>query len=201
MRATFYYDFQSPYAYLAAHRVDDAMPCEVVWQPIAFGPLLARIGKVPWSFREGPARDAEMRGCEARAAARGLPLRWPPGWPRATYSILALRAALVAQEADRLRELSHQLYRHGLGLGRDLTQPDVVLQAAVDAGLDAALVRDGVRRPEVKQRLREVTDAAIARGVTGIPTVAVGEELFWGEDRLEDAAAAAAGSNGPAGRY
>lgn len=192
MAATFYYDFQSPYAYLCAHRVDAAMPCDVHWQPIAFGPLLQAIGRVPWSFREGPARDAEMRGCEERAAALGLPLTWPAGWPRATYSILVLRAALVAQEAGVLRAFSLAAYRQGLGLGRDLTQMDVVLEAAAEAGLEEAALHAGVKRSEIKARLREVTDAAVARGVTGIPTIAVGNELFWGDDRLHKAAAAAA---------
>jgi 2-hydroxychromene-2-carboxylate isomerase len=188
--AVFFYDLQSPYAYLAAHRIDDVLPVRPRWQPICFGALIIEIGKEPWSWREGPARDAEMRECEARAASLGLPLRWPPGWPRQTYSILALRAALVAEEADRLREFSRAAFRHGLGLGRDLTDLDVVLEAADDAGLDPETVRLGVRRPEIKQRLRDVTDDARERGVTGVPTVAVGPRLFWGDDRLEDAAAA-----------
>jgi 2-hydroxychromene-2-carboxylate isomerase len=191
MEPVFYYDFQSPYAYLSAHRVDEAMPGVVRWQPIAFGALIMDIGKVPWSWREGPARDAQMRECEGRAAALGLPLRWPRDWPKGTYSILSLRAAIVADEVGRLREFSTEAYRQGLGLGRDLTDLDVVLEAARDAGIDADVVREGVHRAEVKQRLREATECARERGVTGIPTVAVGDELYWGDDRLHEAARAA----------
>jgi 2-hydroxychromene-2-carboxylate isomerase len=192
MASTFYYDFQSPYAYLAAHQVDERVTGEVRWQPIMFAGLLRATGRAPWSWNEGPARDAEMRACERKAAALGLPLRWPREWPRGTYSILVLRAALVAAEHDRLRELSLAAFRHGLGLGRDLTELDVVLEVAAEADVDPALVREGVERPEIKQRLREATEAAVARGVVGIPTVAVGERLFWGEDRLGEAAQAAA---------
>jgi 2-hydroxychromene-2-carboxylate isomerase len=74
--------------------------------------------------------------------------------------------------------------------GRHLADLEAVLDAVERAGMDRAAVREGIERPEVKERLRMQTDAALARGVTGVPTVAVGEELFWGDDRLEDAAAA-----------
>ncbi|MDW5596189.1 DsbA family protein [Conexibacter stalactiti] len=186
----FYYDFSSPYAYLAAHRIGTLLPA-ARWQPIAFGPLVVEIGKVPWSWEESADRTARMEDCERRAAALGLPLRWPPGWPRATYSIVVLRAALIAEERGRLREFSLAAFDAGLGHGRDLSDLAVVLEAAEAAGLSRAAVEAGVARPEVKARLRAVTDAAIARGVTGVPTVDVGGRLFWGDDRLEEAAAAA----------
>lgn len=186
----FFYDFSSPYAYLSAHRVDQVLPVEPRWQPILFGSLIQAIGKVPWSMREGTARDEQMRECEQRAAALGLPLSWPRGWPTETYSVLVLRAALVAEELGLLREFTLAAYRQGLGLGRDLTDLDVVLEAAEEAGVDAAAVRAGVERPDIKERLRRVTGEAQELGVTGIPTVYTGEQLFWGDDRLSDAAAA-----------
>jgi len=186
----FYYDFNSPYAYLAAHRVDDVLPVRPSWEPIAFGALIRQIGKVPWSLQPGAERERRLRECERRTAALGLPLRWPDGWPDRNYSILVLRAALVAAEHDRLREFSRAAFRRGLGEGGDLRDRDTVLACARNAGVDPDLVAAGVERPEIKERLRSATDAALARGVTGVPTVAVGDELFWGDDRLEDAAAA-----------
>ena len=186
----FYYDFNSPYAYLAAHRVDDVLPVRPSWGPIAFGALIRQIGKVPWSLQPGAERERRLRECEQRTAALGLPLRWPDGWPDRNYSILVLRAALVAAEHERLREFSRAAFRRGLGEGGDLRELDTVLACARDAGVDPDLVAAGVQRPEIKERLRAATDAALARGVTGVPTVAVGDELFWGDDRLEDAAAA-----------
>jgi 2-hydroxychromene-2-carboxylate isomerase len=125
-----------------------------------------------------------------RAAGGCLPLRWPSGWPDRNYSIVVLRAALVAAEHARLREFSLAAFRRGLGEGGDLRDLDTVLSCARDAGIDPDSVARRVEEPEVKQRLRAATDAAIARGVTGVPTVAIGEALFWGDDRLEDAAAA-----------
>ncbi|HTA37416.1 MAG TPA: 2-hydroxychromene-2-carboxylate isomerase [Solirubrobacteraceae bacterium] len=190
----FFYDFSSPYSYLSANRVDDVLPVPVRWQPILFGALLAAVGKEPWSWHKGPARDAQMRECEQRAAALGLPLQWPRDWPIGTYSILVLRAALVAGELGRLREFSLAAYRLGLGLGRDLTELDVVLEAADEAGVERDALTAGVADPRIKQRLRDATDAAVALGVTGVPTISVGGELFWGDDRLEQAAAAIAGA-------
>jgi 2-hydroxychromene-2-carboxylate isomerase len=187
---TFYYDFNSPYAYRAAHRVDAVLPVRAGWQPIAFGALIRQIGEVPWSLQGSAARERGQRECEQRSAALGLPLRWPDGWPDRNYSILVLRAALIAAEHDRLRTFSLAAFRRGLGEGGDLRDLDTVLACARDAGVDPDAVARRVEAPAVKQRLRDATDAAIARGVTGVPTVAVGDELFWGDDRLEDAAAA-----------
>jgi 2-hydroxychromene-2-carboxylate isomerase len=188
----FFYDFSSPYSYLAANRVDDVLPVPVRWQPILFGALLKAVGKEPWSWHKGPARDAQMRECEQRAAALGLPLQWPRDWPLGTYSILAVRAALVAEELGRLREFSLAAFRSGLGLGRDLTDLDVVLEVADEADVERGAIADGVADPRIKLRLRDATDAAVALGVTGVPTIDVGGELFWGDDRLEQAAAAIA---------
>lgn len=184
----FYYDFNSPYSYLAAHRLDEVLPVEPRWQPIAFGFLIRAVGKTPWSLGEG--REAGIRECESRAAARGLPLRWPAGWPVGNYSIPVLRAALVAGEGDALRRFSLAAFAANFAQARDLSEVETVLDVAETAGLDRDLIRDGIERPEIRDRLRHETDAAVTRGITGVPTVAVGEELFWGDDRLEDAAAA-----------
>jgi len=189
----FYYDFSSPYSYLAAHRVDEVLPVMPRWQPILFGALIEAIGKVPWSLRPGPARDAQIRECEERAAAAGLALRWPREWPLGTYSVLAARMALAAAERGRARELSLAAFRRGLGEGRDLTDPEVMAAAAREAGFDPVALAADAQSAHIKERLRAATDEALTRGVTGIPTVSVGGELFWGEDRLDDAARALGG--------
>lgn len=192
----FLYEFSSPYAYFSAHRVDDLMPGPVRWQPILFGALAQSIGKVPWSLQEGPERDARMRACEERAAALGLPLRWPRDWPLGTYSVLAARAALAADEQGLLRAFSLEAFRVGLGFGRDLTDPDVVWEAGRAVGADVDALAAAVERPDLKAALRDATEAAARRGVTGVPTVEIGAVRFWGDDRLEDAARAAHGSAG-----
>lgn len=144
LESVFYYDLSSPYSYLAASRIDDVLPARVEWCPIAFGVIVQRTGKAPWSFAED--REAHFEEIDRRAAERGLPpLRYPPGWPRETYSIAALRAALVAADAGRLREITRELYRIAFAEGRDLADLDAVLDAGARVGLDRDEVRSGPR--------------------------------------------------------
>jgi 2-hydroxychromene-2-carboxylate isomerase len=191
-RAEFFYDFNSPYAYLAATRVDDVLPVRPAWRPIAFGVIVQRTGKVPWSFAEDRRRDFEE--IERRANDRGLPpVRYPEGWPLATYSLTPLRAALIAAEKGLLREVSRELFRAVFVDGQSLAEIDTTLEACERAGMDRVQVRAGIGQQDVKDRLRAATEEALARGIMGVPTIAVGEELFWGDDRLEDAVARMAG--------
>jgi len=186
-RPAFYYDVSSPYAYLAACRVDDVLPVRPEWRPIAFGVIVRQLGKVPWSFRE--QRDAHFASIAARGSERGLSeFRYPKGWPAETYSLTPLRALLLTDDEEQLRAASHELFRMMFVEGRHLADLDVVLDAAERAGMDRERVRDGVERPEIKRELRDRTDDAIARGVTGVPTVVIGDELYWGDDRLDEAA-------------
>jgi 2-hydroxychromene-2-carboxylate isomerase len=183
----FYYDFNSPYAYLAAHRVDRMLGPGVRWQPIAFAFLLHATGRTPWSLTD--ARPAGMRECEERAIRYGLrELVWPPGWPVESYTLTSLRAALVAEEHGRLREFSFAAFAENFVHGRGIREPQALERAAEVAGVDPRTVREGIERPEIKERLREATEAALAAGVVGVPTVLVDGEAFWGDDRLEAAA-------------
>ena len=184
----FYYDVSSPYAYLSSARVDAILPVRPEWRPIAFGVIVRKLGKVPWSFRED--RQANFDDIASRAAALGLPeVRYPDGWPAESYSLAPLRAAMLASDDDQLRALSRELFRTMFVDGQHLADPDTVLDAAERAGMDRERVRAGIERDQTKQELRAQTDDALARGVTGVPTVAAGDQLFWGDDRLEDAAA------------
>ena len=82
-----------------------------------------------------------------------------------------------------------QAYHDAFQRGAELSVAENVFTSAQRAGLDLAAVRAGIADPQIKQALRDATDAAYDRGVFGVPTIAIGEELFWGDDRLEDAAA------------
>lgn len=185
----FYYDLSSPYAYLAAHRVDELLP-GVVWRPIAFGFVLRHTGRVPWSLR--PGREPHLREVEERARRRGLPaVVWPNGWPGETYSLDPIRAAVHAESQGALREFTLAAYHLAFAEGRGLGAPEDLADAARAAGLDPDALLASLADPEVRGRLKDYTDEAIARGVEGIPTVAVGDRLFHGDDRLEEAVASA----------
>jgi 2-hydroxychromene-2-carboxylate isomerase len=184
----FYYDFNSPYAYLASTRVDALMPVPLRWEPIAFAFVLVARAARPWSMHD-ETRGPGMRECEARAAAYGLPpMRWPPGWPVESHSLIPLRAALVAAEHDRLKEFSAAAFARNFVQGEGVATEDDVLAVAAEVDLPADAVIEGVQRPDIKAALKATTDAAIERGIEGVPTVATAAGLFWGDDQLEAAA-------------
>jgi 2-hydroxychromene-2-carboxylate isomerase len=188
-RPIFYFDLNSPYAWLAAERVSEVLPTPPVWQPIAFAFILRHDDRTPWSM--GPERDEGVAEIERRAAERGLPEpRWPEEWPRGTYSIPAMRAATFAAEIGKAVSFALAAYRQQFAAGRGLNDFDNVLLAAAACEMHPNAVLKAVERDSIKERLKAATEDAIERGVPGVPTVRVGNELFWGDDKLEDAAAA-----------
>lgn len=185
-----YYDFNSPYAYLATERIDDLIP-GAEWKPIAFAVVLRQTGRLEDSLKRDPA--VIVADVSERIAQRGLPPLAPPdAWPIDSWSLMPMRAALVAAQRGRVREFSHAAFRKSFVESRSLSELDTVLAAAQEADLDPDEVEAGIQRPEIKQQLKANTDEALERGVFGIPTVAIGDQLFWGDDHLEEAAAAAA---------
>jgi 2-hydroxychromene-2-carboxylate isomerase len=190
----FYFDLGSPYAYLAAERLPDLLPESVQWQPILLGGLFKLTGRSSWALGDPERRAAGMAIVEARARAYGLPaMRWPDPWP-GDY-LFAMRATTYAFRAGLGHEFTIRAFRAAFQHGVDLAIPANVLQVGSEVGIDAEKLTAGSSEPVVKQALREATDAAFALGVIGVPTLAIGKETFWGEDRLDDAAArlAAAG--------
>jgi 2-hydroxychromene-2-carboxylate isomerase len=191
-RALFFYDLGSPYAYLAAERVNGVFaeagrePPE--WRPVLLGGLFARYGRKSWA--DGPGREEGMQEIERRAADYGLPeIRWPEPWPGNT--LYAMRAATFAKETGRTIAFSLAAFRQAFAAGRDLTEPDNVLLAAAAAELHPRAVSAAVGRDAIKAALRAATDAAGDLGVVGVPSIVVGGQVFWGDDRLEEAAAVA----------
>jgi 2-hydroxychromene-2-carboxylate isomerase len=186
---TFYFDVGSPFAYLAAERVGALLGEPVRWQPVLLGGIFKATGRSSWALGDPERRARGMADIERRAREYGLPaLRWPDPWP-ADY-LVAMRAATYAHRLGLEREFARAAFHRAFQHGAELSRPDEVLVAAQDAGLDRAGTQAVLQDGEIKQALREATDEAVARGVFGVPTVAVGDELFWGDDRLPDAVAA-----------
>ncbi len=186
-QATFYFDLGSPFAYLTAERISEVLPEPVSWQPVSLGALFKATARSSWSMGDPDRRRAGMAEVERRARVYGLPaVRWPDPWP--TDYLFAMRAATYAFQVGCGREFTVQAFRHAFQHGHDLAVHEHVLQAAAAAGLDAQALNDAACDPEIKLALRTATDAAHTLGVFGVPTIAVANELFWGDDRLEDAA-------------
>jgi 2-hydroxychromene-2-carboxylate isomerase len=192
-RATFYYDLGSPYAYFSAERISglftEAGLEQPEWQPILLGGLFRQFERGSWAQTE--ARAEGIAECERRAAEYGLPpIVWPEVWPGEMLG--AMRVATFAKQAGRTVSFSLAAFRQQFAAGKDLSEPDNVMIAAAACELHPRALESAVKTKAVKEALREATDAAAAAGVFGVPSVRVGEEVFWGDDRLEEAVEAAA---------
>jgi 2-hydroxychromene-2-carboxylate isomerase len=191
-RAVFYFDLGSPYAYLTAERVSglftEAGLGQPEWQPILLGGLFRHFDRDSWA--NGPGREEGMAEVERRAAAYGLaPIAWPEPWPGNT--LFAMRVATFAKQTGRAVSFSLAAFRQAFAAGRDLTEPDNVLLAAAACELHPRALLKAVETDLVKGALRQATDRAAELGVRGVPSLVVDEEVFWGDDRLEEAVAAA----------
>ena len=187
---TFYFDVGSPYAYLAAERLDAVLEGHgpVRWQPVLLGGLFKLTGRSTWALGDYRRRQRGMAEIERRARGYGIPpIVWPDPWP--TDYLAAMRVVTYAFAVGRGREVAERAFRDAFTRGRDLSIRAHVLDAASRAGVDRGAAEAAIGDPEIKAALRDATEAAQARGVFGVPTIAVGDELFWGDDRLEDAAA------------
>jgi 2-hydroxychromene-2-carboxylate isomerase len=191
-RATFYFDLGSPYAYLTAERISGLFTAagleQPEWQPILLGGLFRRFDRDSWG--NGPEREAGMAEVERRASEYGLPpLAWPEPWPG--NMLMAMRAAVFAKQTGRAVSFALAAFRQAFAAGRDLSEPDNVLLAAAACELHPNALLKAVGTEGVKNALREATDRAGDLGVTGVPSLLVGGKAFWGDDRVEEAVAAA----------
>jgi 2-hydroxychromene-2-carboxylate isomerase len=191
-RCVFYFDLGSPYAYLSAERISglfaEAGLEQPEWQPILLGGLFQRFGRDSWA--NGPGRAEGIAEVERRAAGYGLPpLVWPEPWPGNT--LLAMRAATFAKQTGRTVSFALAGFRQAFAAGRDLSEPDNVLVAAAACELHPKAIEKAVGTDGVKSALREATDRAAELGVVGVPSLVVGSEVFWGDDKLDEAVVAA----------
>jgi 2-hydroxychromene-2-carboxylate isomerase len=191
-RASFYFDLGSPYAYLTAERISGAFAGagleQPEWRPILLGGLFKRFGRDSWA--NGPGREEGIAEVERRAAEYGLaPLAWPDPWPGNTLT--AMRAATFAKQTGRTVSFALAGFRQAFAAGRDLSEPDNVLIAAAACELHPSAVSKAVGTESVKRALIEATDEAAELGVVGVPSIVVDDEVFWGDDRLDEAIQAA----------
>ena len=187
-KSTFYFDLGSPYAYLSAERIDACFEGAglepPVWRPVLLGGLFKRFGRSSWALTDD--RKQGMAEIEERAADYGLPpVRWPHPWPD-SY-LLSMRVATAASLEDRTREFALAAFHQAFVLGRDLANRETLRLAAVDCGLDPDQLMIASGDVNVKMSLRASTEMAGDRGVKGVPTLAIGEKLFWGDDQLDAA--------------
>jgi len=199
----FWFDLSSPFAYLASTQIEAvaaATGAALRWRPFLLGALFREIGTpdVPLLAQPEPKRRYFDREMFRWARWWGVPFRFPTRFPMRT--VTALRLLLAA--GDQMPALAHRLFAALWVEDRDLADEATLAALCRDAGVDPGLVAR-TAEPAIKQALHDATSAAREAGVFGAPTCVVhdpsGPLLFWGQDRLELVAAAAAGWRPAAG--
>ncbi len=190
-RPRFYFGAMSPYSWFAAERIDRLLP-QARWHGVFAGAVFKQNDRVSWGLTD--RRAAGIDDCDRRAAEHGLgPIRWPEPWP--TNDLLVARAMTFCMRAedDRLlRSFGLAAMRLTFLDGVDLGETESVLEAGRRVGIDEHELAGMLQDQQIKDALRADTETVVAAGVFGVPTVSVAGELFWGDDRLEQAANAAA---------
>ena len=188
----FWYEFASTYSYPAAMRVArmaEAAGVTVRWRPFLLGPIFGAQGWNDSPFNIYPAKGRYMwRDLERICEAENLTLRLPPArFPQ--NGLKAARIALVGESQGWMAEFTRAVYTANFAERRDIADDATLADILCRLDIDTEATIAAANTPENKERLKKQTDEAIARGIFGAPSFTVGDELFWGNDRLEEAIA------------
>jgi len=185
----FWFEYASTYSYLAAARVGAAARnagIELLWRPFLLGPIFQAQGWSDSPFNIYPVKGRNMwRDMERQCQALGLPLRRPSQFPR--NGLAAARLTLVADDQGWAGDLAPLVYRANFGADRNIADAGVLAELVQSLGRDGAAALAGAGAEAIKQRLKAQTSRAIELGIFGAPSFTVAGELFWGNDRLEQA--------------
>ena len=185
----FWFDFASTYSYVGALRIEAAAAARGVsfeWRPFLLGPIFQRQGWNDSPFNLNPARGRYMwRDVERLCGKHGLPFRKPSVFPRSP--VLAARVACAAAGQDWLPAFIRGVYRANFAEDRDISDASVIADVLQSVGRRGPEEIVRATSPGNKERLRQETDTAWGLGIFGAPTCMVGNEIFWGHDRMDDA--------------
>ena len=190
----FWFEFASTYSYLAAERIEAAAASagvDLAFRPFLLGPIFAAQGWSDSPFNVYPVKGRYMwRDMERLAESYGLPLRRPSAFPR--NGLLAARVALAHDREAWIGAFVRKVYRANFADDRDIADAATLGGILRELALDPGPILAAAAADANKARLKAQTERAMALGVFGAPSFTVGEELFWGNDRLEQAIAFAA---------
>jgi 2-hydroxychromene-2-carboxylate isomerase len=183
--AVLYFDLNSPYAYLAVERAESVLGAEPELEPVLLGAIFKQRGWGSWAHTD--ERDERLFELYQRTEHYGLPpLVLPDGWP--LDGLQAMRAATWAKQQGAVEAFALGVFRRQFVEGRDGSSLEALADVADDVGLDGDELCEAIQTPEIKDALRAATAGAWKAGVRGIPTLRVGERLFYGDDQLDAAA-------------
>lgn len=185
----FWYEFASSYSWLSVMRIEALAAgagVEVAWRPFLLGPVFLALGWNDSPFNIYPPKGRYMWRDLARLAQKyGLPFRMPGRFPRS--GVLAARVALLGVEEGWVAPFSRAVLNANFAEDREIGEAVVIGEILATLGLPAEELLARAVTPENKLALRAQTERAAELGLFGAPSFRVGDELFWGNDRLEDA--------------
>ena len=183
----FYFDFSSPYGYLASEKVDaiaEKFGRKVRWHPILLGVVFKGTGAVPLTQAAPVKSGYYLRDFSRSARFMGIPYTHPENFPIATQHAARAYYWLHGQDCSKARAFAHAAYRAFFVEGRDISELSVVLDLATVLGADTAVLSEALASPVLKERLKTECEDAIDKGVFGSPFILVDGEPFFGADRL-----------------
>lgn len=186
----FWFEFASTYSYLAAMRIGDmarTAGVEVVWRPFMLGPIFKAQGFDTSPFNVFLEKGAYMwRDMDRICAERGLPLTPPDPFPQ--NGLYAARLALIGAHEGWAEEFTKAVYTAQFGGGVQISDKQALTKILDDIGQDGEGLLTRIEDTSIKEALKKQTEQALAIGVFGAPTfITESDEMFWGDDRLEQA--------------
>jgi 2-hydroxychromene-2-carboxylate isomerase len=185
----FFYDYSSPWTYLAFTRIEevcDRAGAELVWKPILVGGIFNSVNPSVYEARERPVVPKArymMKDLADWASHYGIRIRFPPSvFP--VNSVKALRGAFVALEHGRVSAYSEAIFSSYFGEDLDISRDEVLRSIVERVGLDPVEYFEKITRQDYKDRVRANTDECVRRGGFGSPTMFVGDDMYFGNDRL-----------------
>lgn len=182
----FYFDFVSPYSYIAAEVIDGVAAKygrTVKWHPMLLGVVFQKTGQQP--LVNVPLKgEYSLRDFARSARYHGVPFRYPEKFPVSSVTAARVFYWLLDEDCAKARSFAHAVFHAYWVSNRDISDLAVVQEVAAALGIDGGALAAAIARPEIKERLRAQTQAAIASGMCGAPWFLVDHEPFWGLDRL-----------------
>jgi 2-hydroxychromene-2-carboxylate isomerase len=188
-RLEFWYEFASTYSYLSAMRIEaltEKAGVDVVWKPFVLGPIFNAQGWNTSPFNIYPAKGKYMvREMERLTKQRGLPFRMPSPFPQ--NGLYAARLALIGHDEGWGPAFTRAAYTAQFAEGANIFNRETLADILKSLRLNASSLLARIEEPHIKQRLRQQTEEAQELGIFGAPSFLAGNELYWGDDRLEQA--------------
>ena len=185
----FFFDCSSPWTWLAFHNVQPMareLGVEIRWRPVLVGGIFNSVNPSVYEFREHgvPAKQAYLRkDLQDWARLARLEIRFPPTvFP--VNSVKAMRGCILLDDEGRLVPFAQAVFEAYWTHDRDISQDAVLADLCERIGVEPQGFLEGIARPAIKARLKANTDEVIARGGFGSPTIFVGDDMYFGNDRL-----------------